>query len=575
MSDLLTSILARVPNAVTNASPAVATIAFAGSPSYLMAFKGQKSTDQIYFAGAGALDGPVKNTLTDAKPALAAIDVYLTQALVLAWKVAGQQTVQVMQYPLGEDGFPVSGGPWAPLTTTGGRPANPTVQTDTAPALAVGANSQIYLAWKTPGPSGTVKWSVYDGKGWSRPATIPQAVTGHAPALAGFNTSGPGNVWPLCLAWKQANGYNLFWSSFAPGAASLSVNQVPGVATDAAPALTQGPVGKAYYLAWKDQGAETISFAPVKGKTTGVVLTLPQAKSSYGPGIANYSNNTSGFGAQVFDTLIVAFAGLTSRDVWQGQWAVVSSPVTAPSGGLKGNSNYFLASGTDCAVLTGVEVTITITERLAYSNGYSFQLNCNSPTNAPNYQRCNWQQCGWQVDSTGQLQFWINNYTVSEGNSINTPYNKHYTIKKLRSTTLPKGYVLTITLDFDRANNNLIGTTFGATDETGHAFPSKYVGYVGLPLATNNAAANAKVTDQYLAPISALQLTIDGFDNLEFATFTSGAAVVSFKAHQKLTAQPSIPRCADQTTTGENSNILYGAIPSAADKTQSQLVALA
>jgi hypothetical protein len=212
MSDLLTNVLATTPNAATNAAPAVATIAFAGSPSYPMAFKGQKSTDQIYFAGAGALDGPVKNTLTDAQPALAAIDVYLTQALVLAWKVAGQSTVEVMQYPLGEDGIPVSGGRWAPLTTSGGRPANPAVQTDTAPALAVGANSQIYLAWKTPGPSGTVNWSVYNGQGWTPPEAISPAVTDQAPALAGWNTSGPGNVWPLCVAWKQANESALFWA---------------------------------------------------------------------------------------------------------------------------------------------------------------------------------------------------------------------------------------------------------------------------------------------------------------------------------------------------------------------------
>jgi len=238
MSDLLTSVLAKVPNAVTNAPPAVALIAFAGSPSYHMAFKGQKSTDQVYFDQAG----PIANTLTDAQPALAAIDVFLTQALILAWKVAGKQTVEVRQYTLGEDGFPVSGSSWVPLTTTGG-PANPAVQTDTAPALAIGANSQIYLAWKTPGPSGTVNWSVYDGQGWSAPAAIPQAVTDHAPAFAGWNTSGPGNVLPLCLAWKQASGYGLFWSSFLPGATNLSVNQVPGVATDAAPALTPGQRG--------------------------------------------------------------------------------------------------------------------------------------------------------------------------------------------------------------------------------------------------------------------------------------------------------------------------------------------
>src|ERR1700733_10113139 len=354
MSDLLTSVLAKVPNAVTNVPPAVALMAFAGEPSFPIAFKGQRSTDQVYFGQTG----PIANTLTDAQPALVAVDVYLTQALILAWKVAGQQTVEVRQLTVGEDGFPVDGGSWVPLTTPGG-PANPPVRTDTAPALAIGANSQIYIAWKTPGPSGTVNWSVYDGQGWSAAAAIPQAVTDHAPAFAGWNTSGPGNVWPLCLAWKQASGYGLFWSSFLPGATTLSVNQVPGVATNASPALTPGPVGNgaAYYLAWKDQEAETISFAPGKAETTGAILTLPQAKSFHGPSIANWSNN----GAQVFNPLIVAFAGLTSGDVWQGDWSVVASPAAAPSGGLQGNSNYFLTSGNDCANLTAVVGAITIT----------------------------------------------------------------------------------------------------------------------------------------------------------------------------------------------------------------------
>jgi hypothetical protein len=578
MNYLLTSLLAKVPEAVTNAAPAMATVGFAGSPSFIMAFKGQKkSTDQIYFAGAGALDGPVPDTLTDAQPALAAIDTYLTTALILAWKVAGEQTVEVRQYLLGEGGFPVTGGSWVPLTTTVGNPANPMVQTDAAPALAIGANSQIYMAWKTPGYPGLVQWSVYNGQRWSTPMPISQVGTDQAPALAGWNTSGPGNELPLCLAWKESGLQNLYWSIFRPGDAVITENLVPGVATDAppaltpGPALTQGPSGEqvAYYLAWKDQGAETISFAPVSGQTTGAVLTLPQAKSSHGPAIANY--NTSGSGAGNSDTLVVSFAGLSKGDVWQGKWSVINSPAQAPSGGLKSNWNYFLASGTDCTTLTGVEVTITVTEPISCVSGWSFQLNCNTPMSAPNFQRCAWQQCGWEVNSTGLLQYWVNNYTLSKGDSILTP---NYYATQLSSATLPKGYVLRIKLLFDKTSNNLIGTYFSATDENGTTFPRNNtnpnpVMYVDQP----------SITDEYLAPISTLSFAIVAYSDGGFATFTSGAGVITFKADQELTAKPSLPTCANpwhsDQTTQERGNMLYGAIPSAADRTQSQLFGLA
>ena len=218
-------------------------------------------------------------------------------------------------------------------------------------------------------------------------------------------------------------------------------------------------------------------------------------------------------------------------------------------------------------------VTITTTAPLAYSRGYSFQLNCNTPTDAANFSRCHWQQCGWQVDSSGNLQVWVNNWTTTDGYSINTPDAPAYTVTTLSSSTLPAGYTLTITLDFDH-HDNLVASTFVATDETGHTFPAKRIDYGGRPLQTNDAAPHAKVTDRYIAPICTLQMNIVGFDNQENAQFRTGAGSISYSAKQKLTAKASIPSCADQFTTLETSNMLYGAMPATSGEDQSQMFGL-
>jgi hypothetical protein len=59
---------------------------------------------------------------------------------------------------------------------------------------------------------------------------------------------------------------------------------------------------------------------------------------------------------------------------------------SAPSGGLKGNSNYVLHS--ECNAVTDLSVTIEITQNIVAEGGFSFQLNGNSPVGA----LVNWQQ---------------------------------------------------------------------------------------------------------------------------------------------------------------------------------------
>ena len=321
MSDLLTTDLGKVAGAVSDAGPALVVLDDNGEPSYPVAYKGKHAVDFVHVAGVGAAGGPIKQAQTDRAPALAAMPVASGTALCLAWKVAGETTVQVLQRAL------TDGSDWADLPLAdGGAPL--AAQTDAAPALCVGADGVLYMAWKAPGASGYLLLSGYDGQGWSPPEVYTAAVTDQGPALAGWLTSGPGSARPMCLAWKEAGHSDVLWSFFTPGGGGLSPNRAPGgVSTQAAPALCTAPSDNAdtFYLAWTPEKGGAISFAPVTREAMGAVLTLPQAQTNDAPAIGNWSNSTSGFGAQVFNDLIVGFtaARRTTCGAAAGRWSPI------------------------------------------------------------------------------------------------------------------------------------------------------------------------------------------------------------------------------------------------------------
>src|SRR5579864_9007139 len=129
---LITTILAKIPASVTNTKPSMGL-------GYT-AFKGRQATDAVYLDpnGSGTSDdwSPVKGSQTDQGPALAGFNVYLKTMLYVAWKVAGEDTVEVRQFLLASDGFITTGNKWQVLPTTGGKANNPKISTDKSPALA-------------------------------------------------------------------------------------------------------------------------------------------------------------------------------------------------------------------------------------------------------------------------------------------------------------------------------------------------------------------------------------------------------------------------------------------------------
>jgi len=569
MPPLLTTDLKEIPNSATHTQPAMVVVNFAGEPTYIFAWKGQKDPDDVWWSGWGN-GGEISGTSTDAAPALAVASVFQGTTLYLAWKVAGGSEVKVLQYNLGGDGFPSDTGKWESLPTKSGRPGNPTVTTDAAPALAVGANSLLYMVWKAPGNDALMAWSVYDGSGWSAAATIPSAKTDTNPALAGWNTSGPGNVLPLCLAWKGANTDGVFWSMFTPGATTLTQNQMTGASTDAAPALTTG-LAKSYYVVWKGKGQNTPNFAPLSGETAGTAFTLPQVTTNVGPSAGNWANIAPGDPGDTFNDLILAWKDISGA-LWRGFWSIVSNPAPFPGAGAdfgrtvdEGSNNYIFYRSTKCDLLRKIVVTITVTEDLDCPKGFSFQLNTNTATNSKNYSRCEWQQCGYMLDSSGNLTSWVNNWvntnhgpvsidTIGETNSAGQLQNL---LHQWPTPTIPAGCTLTVSLGYASDGVTVKSAAFDVVLPEGGGTKSN-----GIDFASNLALTPAPGLDaaDYLAPISVLQLVIVGQDNKADADFKSGAGTITISSEDPLTAGDNRPGCADTSATLEQSNILYGAL---------------
>ena len=132
--------------------------------------------------------------------------------------------------------------------------------------------------------------------------------------------------------------------------------------------------------------------------------------------------------------------------------------VPPPGGGLGSNSNFVLSSvpSTQCTPITGLIVTIDITQDLVlkssssfFVDGYSLQLNCYS---APGFTNA-WQQFVFLIFSPdigpSELDIAANDYTVKEDVLI----DDIETALILPSNTLPAGYQLQIQVKTD-ANNN-------------------------------------------------------------------------------------------------------------------------
>jgi hypothetical protein len=221
----------------------------------------------------------------------------------------------------------------------------------------------------------------------------------------------------------------------------------------------------------------------------------------------------------------------------------LGKPVPAPTLGLGGNSNYILYS--DCSPLIGVTVTINVTQDMACSEGFSFQLNAVSPSTITAQQFAA-QQYSIAFDGNN-LSWGVDNFLATDPPNYPS-FMANGTLALLSNSEIPAGYQLIISLQNEA--NNITGATYTVNDNQGNllkTYPLNLEEYRALPTQ--------------LAPIISLQLNLVGPGNSANVTLSSGSGLIVYKASTALTVANSWPVCNGTIHSGgtdENANSSYG-----------------
>jgi hypothetical protein len=236
---------------------------------------------------------------------------------------------------------------------------------------------------------------------------------------------------------------------------------------------------------------------------------------------------------------------------WNGP-LVRGNPVTAPAAGLGSNSNYFFESS--CNHLTGLSVTVSVTQDIVGSDGFGFQINCYSASQ--DYDGAQQYLIYLSPHGSPQLTAMVDNWHTTSDQLINTQPK----LASLSSHTLPAGYRLQISLTND-ASANITGANYRAWDNNGNS-----IGDVNITLLNLSG-----VTQQDLAPIVAFQLNFVDYLNGGITTLSSGAGTLYYSANNLMTVINAEPACVDwDYVTVERANSYYGPMSSSASHSFTQ-----
>ena len=190
-----------------------------------------------------------------------------------------------------------------------------------------------------------------------------------------------------------------------------------------------------------------------------------------------------------------------------------------------------------------------------------------------NYSRCAAQQCGFQLDSSGNLTAWVNNWINANVDIIDTLGDQTASggianlLYKWSTPKIPAGTSMTITLQY-------VGNSWVKSSEFAVVLPN---GVKPSPVTIDYSSnllsgfpAKGFTANDYLGPICVLQMVIVGFDNKADAKFNSGAGTINVSAGVPLVAGSARPSCSNNLATLEQSNILYGPLSSNPRASQTQ-----
>jgi hypothetical protein len=299
---------------------------------------------------------------------------------------------------------------------------------------------------------------------------------------------------------------------------------------------------------------------------------LRVSRSDQGPGIldAGYPKPISDWGWGAFGANGIKGALYSGGPLVPAPLPIPNTPYGTTPGGLGSNSNYFFYSpGTQpgtCNNLTGLSVTVNVDVDIISSNGFGFQINAYSrkpatAVNPPIKTPLLAQQYGIRMypKSSGQppqLSWVIDNGPTSTNNILIGGV-----VAPLPDYTLPAQYTLTISLQNDPTNGNIIGATFAATDNTGKPLGNPQ-NISLLPYLPN------------VAPVVAFQMNLvsPGGSGFYTTTLTSGADTMTYTISEQLLAVSStLTDCAPfHYITDETANSTYGQMPSTPSQTLTQ-----
>ena len=225
--------------------------------------------------------------------------------------------------------------------------------------------------------------------------------------------------------------------------------------------------------------------------------------------------------------------------------------VPAPGAGLGSNSNYLLSN---CSNITGLSVTIDVTQAIAGSDGFGFQVNCYS--GSKDFDGAQQYLIYLSPSGSPQLTAMVDNWHTTSSQLINTQPE----LASLPSHTLPAGYKLKISLSND-SSGNITGATYQAWDNNGNS-----IGEVTITLLSLSG-----VTQADLAPIVSFQLNLVDYLNGNNTVLSSGAGLIIYSATSDMTVLNTEPSCVDfDFSTEETANSQYGLLSSTVSESYTQ-----
>jgi hypothetical protein len=281
--------------------------------------------------------------------------------------------------------------------------------------------------------------------------------------------------------------------------------------------------------------------------------------------VIDIQGDSSNFGV-VLDSFPHTFPA-SRNELWFVQYGsfpgvveAVPSPATAQ--GLTSLSNYIFnqqcnpfvnpsPSNPVCLI-----VYIDVTEDIVWASGststqgFSFQLNCYSPTRSS----CAFQQ--YVIGFNGNnLTYDVDNWPKNGNSLINLGSP---TLLSLPNPVLPAGYQLKIGLICDNQTGNITAANYTIQDSDRNI----------LANTTQFLLEISNTTEADLAPIVAFELNLVGFDNGEVVYLSSGAGIITYWVPYRMTCGNARPVGANGVCTQdrynhtiEQANSVYASLP--------------